>query len=48
MKILGYVYGLTLGLGGGIHPAMSISHLARRICARTRRLSTGAWDMRMR
>jgi hypothetical protein len=39
---------LTLGRAAGIHPAMNSSHLARRISARARRLSAGAWDMRMR
>jgi hypothetical protein len=39
---------LTLGPGAGIHPAMSYSHLARRIFVRARRLSAGVWDMRIR
>jgi hypothetical protein len=39
---------LTPGHAAGIHPAMSHSHLARRIRAHARRLSAGAWDMRMR
>jgi len=38
---------LTLGPKAGIHPAMSHSHLARRIAGRTRRLSAGVWDMRI-
>ena len=38
---------LTLGPEAGIHPAMSYSHLARRISGRTRRLSAGVWDIRI-
>jgi len=38
---------LTLGPEAGIHPAMSNSHLARRISSRARRLSAGVWDMRI-
>jgi hypothetical protein len=39
---------LTLGLWAAMHLSMNYSNLARRISVRARRLSAGAWDMRMR
>src|SRR5215468_1376441 len=38
---------LTLEPGAGMRVAMNYSHRARRISVRTRRLSAGAWDMRI-
>jgi len=38
---------LTLEPGAGMRVAMNCSHRARRISVRTRRLSAGAWDMRI-